>query len=130
MIRDGRLYTRASRDIKVKSWLVGLRPRRISPVTGFVFAAHDDPFRVPAQTRSHDSRAISQSQPAASFARLIRFGSMQQQVAVDGNFTGIQFIIYRLSKSLSARNSLVQNIRLRRFHSACRSDGPGGANQE
>jgi hypothetical protein len=60
-----------------KSWLVSLRTRRISPVTGFVLPAHHDPFRVPAQTRSHARRAISQSQPATSFARLICFRSMQ-----------------------------------------------------
>src|SRR5271156_3341281 len=82
--------------------LVSLRPRGIGPVTGFVFPAHHDPFRVPAQTRSHDRGTIPQSQPAASFARLIRFRSMQEQVAVDGNFPGLQFYIDWASKSLSA----------------------------
>ena len=80
-------------------------------MTGFVFPAHNDPFRVPTQICSHDHRAIAQRQPGAPFARLIGFGSMEQQVAVDGDFSGFQFIIHRMSKLLCARNRLVQNIR-------------------
>src|ERR1700723_2130115 len=96
--------------MEAKSLLVILRPRWISPVTGFVFPADNNPFRVPAQICSHDRRAVAQSQPRAPSARLIGFGSMQEQVAVDGNLSGSQLVIYWLAKLLSARNRLVQNI--------------------
>ena len=79
-------------------------------MTRFVLSAHDYAFRIPAQASPDDCRAIPQRQAAASPLRLVRFGTMQQQVAVDRNLSGFQFYIYRLSQPLDAGHSLIQNI--------------------
>jgi len=79
-------------------------------VTRFVPAAHDYALRIPAQARPYNCRAIPQRQPAAPLLRLVRFRTMQEQVAVNRNLAGFQLYIDRLSQALDAGHGLIQNI--------------------
>src|SRR5271156_3385792 len=84
----------------------------IRPVTGLVRSADHHALCVPSQFRSYACRTITQRQTAAPSLRLVWFRAMQQQVAVNGNLSGLELVIDGLAELLGSGHRLIQNVGL------------------
>src|SRR5580700_10441778 len=81
-------------------------------MTGLVLSADDHAFGVPSQFCSYTCWTITQCQTAAPPLGLVWFRAMQQQVAMNGNLSGLEFVIDGLAELLGAGYRLIQNIGL------------------
>jgi len=96
------------------------RSRRIPPVTTGVSAAHDHALFVPAELllAAHLGAAIAQSQSTPALGRGVLVRAVQQQVGVQRDLAGLQFVIDHFAKHFWVIDRLIQHTLLGVFAQA------------
>ena len=75
-----------------------------------IAAPHVDPLLVPLHPGSNARSTEPQGQSAPSARREVRFGSMEQQIAVDRDLSGLEHIVDDLAVLLGVVDRLVQHV--------------------
>jgi len=84
--------------------------RIVRPVLARVATPHVDPFLVPLHPGSNACGTEPQRQTTPSARREVRFGSMEQQIAMDRDLSGFEHIVDDLAVLLGVVDRLVQHV--------------------
>src|SRR5262249_30369855 len=83
---------------------------RIRPMSIGVYAANNNPFRIPPEIRPHVRSAITQSQSAPPSIRIVNFRPVQRQVAMDRNLSCAQNVVNRGAEPFDIGDGLVKHV--------------------
>lgn len=78
------------RSVVRRAWWIG-------PIAFGVCAADDDSLSVPAEVRADVGRTVAKRESAAPAVRFIRLGTVQEQVAVQRDFTRAKRVVNRVA---------------------------------